>query len=96
MLSIFYADRFNESFNYVYQFINEKFGISFANSFVVKAERKIELISKNPFIYKSSVFGENIRVAIITKQTTLFYQVFDDKIILLFLWDNRQKPYFNS
>jgi hypothetical protein len=34
----------------------------------------------------------NIRGLVVTKQVTLFYQVRQDRIILLNFYDNRQKP----
>lgn len=45
-------------------------------------------------MFKATVIDVNVRIATITKQTSLFYEVKDDHIILLFFYDNRQDPIF--
>lgn len=91
-LPIFYTDSAKQSLQLVIDYIEENFGLKTADDFLNLAERKIQLISKNPFIYKASSIDENIRIATFTEQTSLFYQILEDKIVLLFFWDNRQDP----
>jgi plasmid stabilization system protein ParE len=91
-LTIFYTPKAKETFILVYNLIADKFSIKIANEFLTKAEKTIFLISEQPFMYKSSSVDENVRVANFTKNTSLFYQVTDNKINLLFFFDNRQDP----
>ena len=58
-----------------------------------KAEKVILLIAENPFMYKVTTIDKTVRIALISKQTSLFYQVKDESIDLLFFWDNRQEPF---
>ena len=67
-----------------------------ANKFVAKSEKTIELIAVNPLMFKATVIDETVRVALITKQCSLFYHVSDTSIQLLYFWDNRQDPQFDQ
>ncbi len=93
---ILYTGKAKETLNVVYTFIVEKFSLAIANKFINQTELKIKLISENPFIYKSSILDESIRIALINKHTSLFYQIKGNKIYLLFFWDNRQDPFFTT
>ncbi len=94
-LSIFYTPRSRETLASIYSFIKNKFGINSADKFLSKAEDVVSLIADHPFMFKSSSIDQNVRIAFITKQTSLFYRITDDSIHLLFFWDNRQDPILN-
>ena len=59
--------------------------------FITKADRVFNIISTSPFIYRETQL-ENIRKAVITKQTSVYYRIESSYIELLFFWDNRQDP----
>ena len=92
-LQVFYTPHSKETLESVYNFINEKFGKNSADQFARKAEHTIKLIAEYPFMFKASSFGDNIRIGLISKQTSLFYLVTDTNVNLLFFWDNRQEPF---
>jgi len=71
-----------------------KWGAKQAEKFLTKTYKIIDLISTQPYLFKASVIKENVRIGIVSKQTSFFYEVHDDKIIILFFWDNRQDPIF--
>lgn len=91
-LNVYYTPRSKETLNHVYNFIDNKFGRKSAEKFVAKAEKTISLITQYPFMFKSSMIDKNVRIALISKQTSLFYRITDTSIHLLFFWDNRQEP----
>ena len=95
-LPIFYTPRSKETFAAVYDFICNKFGINSANKFALKADKIIALIAENPLMYKATEIDETVRVALITKQCSLFYRITDTSIHLLFFWDNRQEPFLSQ
>lgn len=51
-------------------------------------------MSANPLMFKASAIDENVRIALITKQCSLFYRVTETAIHLLYFWDNRREPLF--
>jgi plasmid stabilization system protein ParE len=71
-LQIFYTPRSKETLKSVYDFIGDKFGVNSADKFVIKAERVIALLAENPYMFKASTIDENVRIAFISKQTSLF------------------------
>ncbi len=91
-LQIYYTPRSKETLSSVYNLILEKFGKKSADKFVIKTEKTISLIAEFPLMFKASTIDENIRIALITKQCSLFYLVKSHSIDLLFFWDNRQAP----
>jgi plasmid stabilization system protein ParE len=92
-LQIFYTPRSKETLSLTYHFIQNKFGKRSADAFLHNAEKTIKLIAGQPFMFKASDFDENVRIAFISKQCSLFYRVSDTAIHLLFFWDNRQEPF---
>jgi len=95
-LDIYYTPRAKQPLVTIYSFINTRFGISEADKFVAKAEKTINLISDHPYMFRSSGISDNVRVAFITKQPSMFYYVAENKIDILFFWDNRQEPLYQS
>lgn len=95
-LEIFYTDRAKETLSLVYSFVTENFGPVVADKFIKISEAKINLISENPFIYKSSIIDASVRIAFVNKHISLFYQIKENHIYLLFFWDNRQEPLFKT
>ncbi|MXV52428.1 type II toxin-antitoxin system RelE/ParE family toxin [Pedobacter sp. HMF7647] len=89
---VFYTPRSQETLRLVYDFINGKFGKRAADKFLAKTGKVIELIAEQPQMFKASIFNDDVRVALITKQTSMFYKITDTSVYLLFFWDNRQDP----
>lgn len=95
-LPVYYTPHARETLLSVYNFIENKFGKKSAEKFTTKAEKTIAVIAKHPLIFKASTIDANVRVGLITKQTSLFYRISDNSIYLLFFWDNRQEPIFEA
>jgi len=62
-----------------------------AQKFVQSVQKTILLIQTQPYLYKSSSIL-NCRQAVITHQTSMFYEVTHNQVIILFFYDNRQEP----
>ena len=94
--TVLYTPKAKETLLLVSNFIENEFGLRSAKIFLTKAAKTIKILSTQPYMFKATPMGEHIRVAYITKQTSVFYQVTDKSIILLFFWNNRLEPFFNS
>ena len=75
-------------------FIENKWGSKQAYKFLERAYKILFLASLNPYMYKAFRLSDNIRVGLISKQTSFFYRILENEIIILFFWDNRQEPMF--
>ena len=49
-------------------------------------------ISHQRYIFKASSLAVNLRKGFISKQTSFFYEIHEDHIMVLYFWDNRQQP----
>lgn len=84
----------DETFIAIYDFIEARFGKRSANKFLEKAESIVALIAEYPFMYKATSIDNSVRIAAISKQTSLFYRVTETSIHLLYFWDNRRDQLF--
>jgi plasmid stabilization system protein ParE len=95
-LTVVYTPAAKDTLQYLYTFLTQKFGLRTANKFVVKAEQTIALLANQPLIFKASPFDEQVRIAVLSKNCSLFYRVTDTQLQLLYFWDNRQDLLFIS
>jgi plasmid stabilization system protein ParE len=78
------------------EFIENKWSPTQTNKFLEKVHKTIDLASKHPYMFKASSFKDNIRIGLVSKQTSFFYEIKENEIVILFFWDNRQDPMFNT
>ena len=90
-LAVFWSEEADETFEAIVLFIENGWGEKRAEIFVKHTQKVLSLISNQPYMYKASITG-SVRQAVITPQTSVYYEIHDDYITLLFFWDNRQDP----
>jgi hypothetical protein len=72
--------------------LTNEFGIQIASKLIKKVYDYNNTICLQPRIGKLQNKKLNIRGFAIVKQITIFYQLKDNKIFILNLYDNRQNP----
>ena len=60
------------------------------DNFKKKLVKQIELIEKNPRRFPLSKYNPRLRKAVLSKQTTIFYEIVDHVIYLVYLFNSRQ------
>lgn len=90
-LSITWTPEATETFDIIIELIENKWGFASAQKFVRSANQTILTLVSHPEMFVA-VKGQTIRRAFITKQTSLFYEITEQQIILLYFWNNRQEP----
>ncbi len=72
-------------------FILKKWNYKEVDNFGILVENQLKLISSNPFIGKYYKLNYSL---VISKQTTLYYKVDSDKLIvyLILFWNNSKNP----
>ena len=60
--------------------------------FSAKLDHTIELISKSPEIFPSSLEIKGVRKAVVEKYNTLYYRINNENIEIISLFSNRQNP----
>lgn len=74
--------------NYLFDNWNEKI----ANSFLDKLNKKLILLSNQPFIGSVSEKDSSIRSVLLSRHNRLYYSVFNNTVELLHIPDTRQNP----
>lgn len=92
-LAVFWTEEATYTFDSIVLFIENKWSKKDAEKFVRHSHKTLNLIADQPYMYKASL-NNNVRQAIITKQTSMFYEIHQEFITVLFFWDNRQEPAF--
>lgn len=93
-LTIEWSTDAQESLNELYDFLEENWPDQVVRDFTKKLNNKLELISQNPTLYKSSVRLEETRECIVTKHNTIFYKHSKDdgKVYIVSFWANYKDP----
>ena len=60
------------------------------DNFKKKLGKKIELIEQNPKIFPVSAYNPRLRKAVLSRQTTIFYEIADHVINLVYLFNSKQ------
>jgi plasmid stabilization system protein ParE len=93
--SIYWTEEAHETFDGIVLTIDNKWGVKQAGLFVKRVQQILTLIADQPYLFKASI-THDVRQAIISKQTSMFYEVKETSISILFFWNNRQEPMFNQ
>ncbi|MFO7791095.1 MAG: type II toxin-antitoxin system RelE/ParE family toxin [Bacteroidota bacterium] len=91
-LKIKWTKRASKTFHNTVEFIEEKWSERSAKKFVIKINCFLILLKNQPEMGKIEVDDKGIRGFVISRQTTVFYRIKKDTIILLKFFDNRQNP----
>ena len=94
-LAIIFTDDAIDILISIVNFIEAGWGVKHGEKILTRTYKILDLISKDPYMYKASSIKEDIRIGIISRQTSFFYKIQENEIIILFFWDNRQQPIFN-
>lgn len=93
-LDVRWTEEAEYTFDHIFSFIVQRWGPLAANKFKDRTKKTLANISNQPFLFPECGI-ENVRKAVITKQSSVFYEVYSDYIALVYFWDNRQDPLFS-
>ena len=90
--SITYKKQFFKSLDKVLNYLEKEWGHGFAVAFLERIDKRTSLLKEQPNLGIASSRIKNVRGILITKHNKLFYKVFDNRIIILNLYDTRINP----
>lgn len=76
----------------ILQFLSFKWTLKEVANFKYKLSKQLEIISKFPYIFPASKINPTLRKAVLSKQTTVLYQIKSRRIYIIYLFDTRQNP----
>ncbi|PTQ99277.1 plasmid stabilization system protein ParE [Mucilaginibacter yixingensis] len=91
-MRVVWTENAHFTFDSILTQIENKWGEEIALEFYLATHQKITLIEANPYLYKESSIP-NTRHAVISKQTSMLYEIGLDAVLILFFFDNRQEPF---
>lgn len=94
MLDVIFSDEAEDTFYSIGQQIAERFSEREEREFRRRVYEVVDKISEFPYIFKAVDGNENLRKAFIHRNCSMFYDVGETSIEILFFWDNRQDPVF--
>jgi plasmid stabilization system protein ParE len=62
------------------------------SNFKKKLGKQVRLIEQNPKLFPVSRYNSRLRKAVLSKQTTIFYELSGQMIYLVYLFNTRQSP----
>ena len=74
----------------ILDYLHNKWTDKEVNNFKKKLSYQIDLIIQNPFMFPSSIHKNNLRKAVLSKQTTIFYEIIDKVIFLAYIHVNKK------
>jgi len=90
-----FTPKAEETYDSLVTQLRERWGDKFVIKFENKVSKAIELISKSPFTCTVTEENLEIRRCVLHKNCSMLYKVYDDEILIICFWDNRQDPLFN-
>lgn len=89
-MQIVWSPQAEETFDSIINFIINNWGVSASKNFIKKTKKLLISIASMPQMFPETLL-QNVRKAVITPQSSLFYEIRKQEIWLLYFWDNRQE-----
>ena len=87
---IFWTDEALNNLESILDYLKEDWTQKEIDNFKSKLIKQINLIASNPKMFPVSTYNTRLRKAVLSKQTTIFYEVKNNVIYLAYLFTNRQ------
>ena len=84
--------RFTNKVQKVLTYLEKEWSQKVAVEFLTKIDRRIELLTRQPYVGALSTKVKNIRGLLITRHSRLYYKIKDDKVTILNMYDTRMHP----
>ena len=88
---VIWSDEAINNLREIIDYLESKWTQREIGNFAKKLEKQIEIIKRLPLSYPKSM-RKNIRKAVMTKQTTVYYEIANESIRIVTLFDNRKNP----
>ncbi|MGN6616950.1 MAG: type II toxin-antitoxin system RelE/ParE family toxin [Ilyomonas sp.] len=89
---IIFKKRFINKLNKLCIYLDFEWGNLVTQKFINKLNKRLETLSHQPYIGSTSEVIKNVRGILITKHNKVFYRIWNDKIIILNMYDTRMNP----
>ncbi len=90
--NVVFTNEADDTFDSIGRQILERLGKPEVLKFRSRVYKVVETVRRSPLIFQVAGNTDKVRKAVIHGNCSMFYQVKDNLISILFFWDNRQDP----
>ncbi len=76
----------------VLTYLEKEWSHKVAAEFLLKIDRRIDLLTKQPYVGAPSMKVKNVRGLLVTRHNKMYYKVIGDNVIILNMYDTRMNP----
>ncbi len=87
---IYWSEEAVRNLDEILIYLNSRWTSKEINKFKNKLAKQLELIGHNPLLFPVSQYKPELRKAVLTRQTTIYYQLRDDTVYLAYLFVNKK------
>ena len=91
---VVYTETYKITLTAIVENVEKAYGTRSVEKLLDRIDRIVEKIIVNPYLYQAIPIDTPFRRAVISRQSSLVYEITDTKIILLYIFDNRQEPFW--
>jgi plasmid stabilization system protein ParE len=84
--------RFTNKVKKILAYLEKEWSHKVATEFLLKIDRRIELLARQPYVGVTSLHIKDVRGLLITRHNRLYYKIKDDSVIILNMFDTRMNP----
>lgn len=87
---VFWTDEAIKNLESILTYLKENWTQREIDNFRKKLGKQIDLIEKNPKLFPLSKYNRRLRKAVLSKHSTIFYELSGHVIYLVYLFNNKQ------
>jgi len=87
---IFWTEEAIRNLEDILDYLKNKWTQREIDNFKQKLSKQLNLIQNNPRLFPLSDYNPRLRKAVLSRQTTIFYELTDNVIYLAYLFNNKQ------
>lgn len=85
---LFWTDQAIENLEEILTYLSENWSQNEIENFKHKLSRQLDLILINPKMFPVSIYNPRLRKAVLSKQTTIFFELKDSLVFIVYLHVN--------
>jgi plasmid stabilization system protein ParE len=87
---LFWSNEAVNNLESILDYLQKQWSQKDVNNFKIQLKKQLDLILKFPKLFPKSDYNPRLRKAVLSKQTTIFYEISGRRINLVYLFNNRQ------
>lgn len=87
---VYWTEEALHNLDEIIEYISNRWTQREVDNFKILLARLIDLIKTNPFLFPVSGYNTSLRKAVLSRQTTMFYNISNQTITIIYLFNNSQ------